>query len=120
MVAAHRRADNACAGEIPPRCSILAAMRIVRHLAITGRVQGVGYRYYLEYKARQFGVTGWVRNRADGSVEAVIQGTADAVEAVIVRARRGPPRAAVAHVTVTDADGDYADDFADFRTLPTA
>lgn len=79
-------------------------------------MQGVGYRYYLEYKARRFGVTGWVRNRIDGSVEAVIQGDEEAVDAVIARARRGPPRAQVADVQVTETDGE----FTDFRTLPTA
>ncbi len=90
-------------------------MTVTKHLRITGHVQGVGYRYYMDYKARQFGITGWVRNRPDGSVEAVIQGEPDAVEAVIERARRGPPRAAVTEVAVTDAAGDYPD----FRTLPT-
>ena len=93
----------------------MAADRASVHLIIAGRVQGVGYRYYLSYKARQFHVTGWVRNRADGSVEAVIQGSPDNVEAVIVRANRGPPKAAVSSVTVTETAGE----FADFATLPT-
>lgn len=55
---------------------------VTKHLRITGRVQGVGYRNYMEYKARQFHITGWVRNRIDGSVEAVIQGTQENVEAL--------------------------------------
>ena len=87
-----------------------------KHLIITGRVQGVGYRYYMAYKARQFHITGWVRNRSDGSVEAMIQGTAENVAAVIARAHRGPPKAAVADVVVNDGSGDYAE----FVTLPTA
>jgi acylphosphatase len=84
-------------------------------LLIAGRVQGVGFRFYMERKARALGVTGWVRNRRDGSVEAVVQGTTGAVEAMIAWARRGPPSAVVAEVRVTDASGDYAA----FDTRPT-
>jgi acylphosphatase len=90
-------------------------MAITRHLIIAGRVQGVGFRFYMERKARELGVTGWVRNRRDGSVEAVVQGTTGAVEAMIAWARRGPPSAVVAEVRVTDASGDYAA----FDTRPT-
>ena len=90
-------------------------MEVTRHLIITGRVQGVGFRFYMERKAREFGVTGWVRNRRDGAVEAVVQGTTGAVEAMIAWARRGPPSAVVAEVRVTDASGDYAA----FDTRPT-
>ena len=63
---------------------------ITRHLLIRGRVQGVGFRNYIEYKAQQLGVCGWIRNRSDGSVEAVFQGPATAVDAMIGWARRGP------------------------------
>lgn len=90
-------------------------MEVTKHLIITGRVQGVGFRFYMERKAREFGVTGWVRNRRDGAVEAVVQGTTGAVEAMIAWARRGPPSAVVAEVRVTDASGDYAA----FDTRPT-
>lgn len=90
-------------------------MEVTKHLIITGRVQGVGFRFYMERKARELGVTGWVRNRRDGSVEAVVQGTTGAVEAMIAWARRGPPSAIVAEVRVTDASGDYAA----FDTRPT-
>jgi acylphosphatase len=69
----------------------------------------------MTHKARQFHITGWVRNRTDGSVEAVIQGTPENVEALIVRAHRGPPKASVSGVTVSEADGN----FADFVTRPT-
>lgn len=89
---------------------------ITRHLIITGRVQGVGYRNYIVFKARQFHIGGWVRNRTDGSVEAVIHGTPEDVEALIVRARRGPPAASVAGVAVSETQGD----FADFVIRPTA
>jgi acylphosphatase len=88
---------------------------IARHLIITGRVQGVGFRFYAERKARELGVTGWVRNRRDGSVEAVIQGSYGAVETMIAWARRGPPSAVVVEVRVTDATGDYAS----FEARPT-
>ena len=90
-------------------------VRLTKLLLITGRVQGVGFRFYMERKAREFGVTGWVRNRRDGAVEAVVQGTTGAVEAMIAWARRGPPSAVVAEVRVTDASGDYAA----FDTRPT-
>ncbi|OGA47952.1 MAG: acylphosphatase, partial [Betaproteobacteria bacterium RIFCSPLOWO2_12_FULL_63_13] len=64
-------------------------MNVTRHLRIEGRVQGVGFRFYLQRRARELGVTGWVRNRPDGTVEAVVQGTPEAVETMIAWARRG-------------------------------
>jgi acylphosphatase len=90
-------------------------MPVTKHLIVTGRVQGVGFRNYMAFKARQFRIAGWVRNRHDGSVEAVIQGAKEDVEAMIVRAHRGPPNASVASVTISDAVGSYAD----FVTRPT-
>jgi acylphosphatase len=90
-------------------------MRTVRHFLITGRVQGVGFRFYMQRKARELGVTGWVRNRRDGSVEAMAQGETDRVEAMAAWARRGPPSAVVADVKMTDGSGDYTS----FETLPT-
>ena len=86
-----------------------------KHLIITGVVQGVGFRNYVAHKARQFHVTGWVRNRTDGSVEAMIQGTPENVAAMIVRAHRGPPKSSVSSVTVNDGEGRYAE----FSTRPT-
>jgi acylphosphatase len=80
---------------------------IARRLVIIGRVQGVGFRFYMEHKARQHGVTGWVRNRRDGTVEAMIQGGAEAVDAMIGSARRGPRGAVVTDVQVTEGTGDY-------------
>lgn len=88
---------------------------VTKHLIITGHVQGVGYRNYMLHKARQFHITGWVRNRSDGSVEAVIQGTPEDVEALIVRAHRGPPKASVSGVSVTETSGH----FKAFVALPT-
>lgn len=86
-----------------------------KHLIITGVVQGVGFRNYVAHKARQFHVTGWVRNRSDGSVEAMIQGTPENVAAMIVRAHRGPPKSAVSAVTINDGTGLYTE----FTTRPT-
>jgi acylphosphatase len=84
-------------------------------LIITGRVQGVGFRFYTQRKARELGITGWVRNRRDGAVEAMVQGSSGAVEAMIAWARRGPPSAVVAEVRVTEASGD----FVTFEARPT-
>lgn len=89
--------------------------RIAKRLLITGRVQGVGFRFYMQRKARELELTGWVRNRSDGSVEAVIQGASAAVETMIAWARRGPPSAVVADVRVSDDGGNYAA----FETRPT-
>ena len=78
-----------------------------RHLRIRGRVQGVGFRVYMQREAQRHGVAGWVRNRHDGSVEAVVQGDTDAVEAVIAWARHGPPSARVTDIDVNTAEGNY-------------
>jgi acylphosphatase len=67
-------------------------------LRITGAVQGVGYRYALQGEAQRLGLRGWVRNRRDGSVEALAQGSPVALDALTMWARRGPPEARVADV----------------------
>ena len=70
------------------------------HIRIEGHVQGVGYRYWLEMQAKAAGLTGWVRNRADRSVEAVLQGPPDDVADVLRRCEDGPPAAAVTRVEI--------------------
>ncbi|MFZ1884536.1 MAG: acylphosphatase [Rhodoplanes sp.] len=65
-------------------------LRVIRHLFVRGRVQGIGYRAWAASEATRHGLEGWVRNRRDGSVEAVIAGSPDKVAAMIEAARRGP------------------------------
>lgn len=77
---------------------------ITRHITIRGGVQGVGFRQYMIFKAQQLGISGWVRNRSDGSVEAVVQGPEDAVAAIIECAQRGPRASEVSGVTVSEVD----------------
>jgi acylphosphatase len=77
------------------------------HLAIRGRVQGVFFRDSMRREARRLGVSGWVRNCADGSVEAVVQGDAAAVDAMVQWAHHGPDRANVGSVNISPADGSY-------------
>lgn len=86
------------------------------HVSITGRVQGVGFRAWVRDEAEARQLSGWVRNRRDGTVEAVFSGEAANVEAMLAACRGGPRGAAVAHV--------YAEEFAGtveagFRQLPT-
>jgi acylphosphatase len=69
----------------------------------------------MQRRAREFGVTGWVRNRLDGSVEAIVQGAPEAVEQIIAWARRGPRGAMVNEVRIADDSGKHAG----FETLPT-
>ena len=75
---------------------------IRKHLRITGKVQGVFYRAWFAEQARALGLDGWVRNRADGSVEAVVRGPEDMVEAIVAKARKGSPASRVADVAVSD------------------
>jgi acylphosphatase len=67
----------------------------IRQVTITGRVQGVGYRAWVEHQARVHHLEGWVRNRRDGSVEALFTGPADVVSEMVTLCRRGPVSARV-------------------------
>jgi acylphosphatase len=69
-----------------------------KRLIVHGRVQGVAFRAYTRERARAAGVAGWVRNRSDGSVEAVLEGAPEAVDDVAAFCRRGPPSARVERV----------------------
>lgn len=84
---------------------------IRRHLVITGKVQNVFYRDWMVEQAEGLGLDGWVRNRADGSVEAVVQGAPEMVEAMITRAREGSPPSRVADVVVGEAAPETLDGF---------
>jgi acylphosphatase len=75
---------------------------IRRRVLVDGRVQGVFFRQTCRRKAEVQGVAGWVRNRSDGRVEAVFEGSADAVEAMVAWCRGGPARARVDEVEVAD------------------
>jgi acylphosphatase len=92
---------------------------VATHLRITGLVQGVGYRASFEAQARALKLAGWVRNRKDGSVEAVVHGAPDAVEKIVVWSRRGPSAARVSEVVVNDID-DVSTDGGQFEVRPTA
>ena len=83
---------------------------IARQLVIRGRVQGVGYRMAMTDAAVALGVTGWVRNRRDGTVEALVQGEDAAIERVLAWCRRGPPGANVTAIATLARDVDPAMD----------
>ncbi|RVT98849.1 acylphosphatase [Rhodovarius crocodyli] len=87
-----------------------------RHLLISGRVQGVGYRDWLVRTAGAEGLAGWVRNRADGRVEALLAGPEPAVAAVLLACRRGPPAARVSNIEESFAE---APTEPGFHRLPT-
>lgn len=91
----------------------------VRRLLVSGRVQGVGYRRATVRAASALGVTGWVRNLADGRVEILVQGSDDAVARLIAWARQGPPAASVEGVLVEEGAVGVAP-AAGFSEYPTA
>jgi acylphosphatase len=84
-------------------------------LLIRGRVQGVGFRYAFADEARSRKLRGWVRNRRDGSVEAIVAGTTTDVDAIVAWSRRGPAAAQVTALETTATEGD----FASFEVAPT-
>ena len=88
-----------------------------RRIVVAGRVQGVGYRQALMHVASSAGISGWVRNRNDATVEALLQGRADTIDGVIAWARGGPPAARVTSVQVTPQAVDTT--LAGFNILPT-
>ena len=91
-------------------------MRSVR-LRITGRVQGVGYRAWAIATAARLGLRGWVRNRADGSVEALVIGAEESVAAMIEACRIGPFAARVTEISVTAAADDGSAGFRPCATM---
>lgn len=78
----------------------------ILQVMIRGRVQGVGYRAWVEYQASASGLEGWVRNRRDGSVEALFAGTPNHVADMVALCRHGPPSARVDSVTSETASVD--------------
>ena len=81
-------------------------MNVIRHVIVHGRVQGVSFRAFVEYEALTRGIEGWVRNRRDGSVEALFAGEADVVADMIEACRHGPIGARVDVRHQRDSDGD--------------
>jgi len=78
-----------------------------KHLIVRGRVQGVGFRASLAWEAERNGVAGWVRNRRDGSVEALLAGDDPSLARILDWARCGPPGARVTGIEITDASGEF-------------
>lgn len=87
----------------------------VLRLEIRGSVQGVGYRWSMVEEARRLGIRGWVRNRLDGSVEAMVMGSPASVDLIVNWAHRGPPGAEVDSVAAFPANGT----FDSFDQIPT-
>lgn len=88
------------------------------HLLIHGRVQGVGYRAFLQAEAERQGLSGWARNLRSGEVEAVVAGSADAVEVLIEACRKGPLGSRVDGIV--HSDGAPPRPTGPFQVLPTA
>jgi acylphosphatase len=93
-------------------------MALQARLTITGRVQGVGYRDWAMMTGTRLGLTGWVRNRSDGAVEALVVGEEGAVGQMIEACRRGPSLARVDQIDVEPVDLDILPE--GFTQLPTA
>lgn len=88
----------------------MAKVRI--HVWVTGRVQGVYFRYAVEEEARDRGVTGWVRNLPDGRVEGIFEGEEALIQELLAFCRRGPPHARVDRVEVREEP--FGDEFRGF------
>jgi len=85
------------------------------HIVVSGRVQGVAFRYYTQRWASSLSLKGWVRNRPDGKVEAVAEGEEGGIQDLIRRMKEGPP---MAQVDGQDVEGQgYLGDFEDFRVV---
>jgi acylphosphatase len=89
---------------VEPGAADVTALRLV----IRGKVQGVGFRYAFADEARSRKLRGWVRNRRDGAVEAIIAGDPIVVDGMVVWSRRGPPAARVTDVETTAAEGEFS------------
>lgn len=87
------------------------------HAFIRGRVQGVGFRHFVMTSAGDLGLTGWVRNRRDGSVEVVAEGEISDLDQLTAALGRGPVSASVRDVE--ESRGDYQDQFTGFKVKPT-
>jgi acylphosphatase len=87
------------------------------HVRIEGRVQGVFFRDWMEREARSLGLTGWVRNRRDNSVEATISGDPASIDDMLARCRHGPPAARVTDLAILSENDES---FASFEIRPTA
>jgi acylphosphatase len=90
-------------------------MQKIKRIVMYGLVQGVFFRESMVREANRLGVTGWVRNKRDGSVEAMLQGQGQSVEKLIEWAKNGLERARVDRMEIADGSGDYAS----FTRLPT-
>ena len=90
----------------------------MKRLRIRGKVQGVGFRYWAVRQASKLALRGWVRNRGDGSVEAVAAGPKDALDAFITACHTGPRAARVESVVVEDADETVGNGFEDIKDEP--
>jgi acylphosphatase len=93
---------------------------IVRHVVVEGAVQGVGYREFTRHAAQRLRIAGWVRNRSDGAVEALLRGSPAEVEALIADMRRGPRFAVVESLSVIEHDETQSDDDGTFIVRSTA
>jgi acylphosphatase len=76
-------------------------MNRAANIVVSGRVQGVGFRYFVQHHAAQLGLTGWVRNLPNGSVEIEAEGAQESLERLLVQVRRGPRSAVVSNAEVT-------------------